>query len=365
MKRTKKKTVDEVVKQVKRKQENKEAPPSSLLLIPTGASLLNLACSDSIQGGWGAGKIVNLIGDSSSGKTILALSMFAEVCRRPEFEDYRLIYDDVEQALEFDISRLFGKSTAERIEPPAVDNEGEPVYSDVIQDFFAYTKDAIQEEKPFIYVLDSFDALTSKEEANKVDETLKAHIKGTKTAGSYNMDKPKIASQILRSIKSSIKSTKSLLVIISQTRDNIGMGFEKKTRSGGRALKFYSSHEIWLAMTGKIKRKGRIIGNEVRAKVTKNKITGKLRVVDFPVYYDYGVDSISSEISFLIEEEHWEAKNKGAKIIAPEFEFEGTRQALIKKIEGEGLESRLTEIVSLVWMRIEEDLKLRRKSKYD
>jgi len=366
MKRTKKGSqIKNLARQIKATpNKEKGQQKENLLLAPTGATMLNLACSDHIEGGWGVGKIVNVIGDSSSGKTMLAFTMFAELVMMKEFKDYHLIYDDVEQALEFDLERLFGKKMAKRIEAPTYDEAGVPVHSDLIQDFFAYIQKALDKKEPFVYVLDSFDALSSKQETDKVDKTLKAHLKGDKEAGSYNMDKPKLASQMLRVIKSKIKNTGSLVVIISQTRDNINpMSFEKKTRSGGRALKFYCSHEIWLAMAGQIKSKNRVIGANVKAKVTKNKITGKRREVSFPVYYDYGVDSISSEIDFLIEEKYW--KGKGNKIVAPEFELECSKGLLIRHIEEEGKEKELRQIVGQVWNEIEESLKLKRKGKYD
>ena len=72
-------------------------------LIPTGSTLLNCACSDLHTGGYGIGKITNLIGDSSSGKSLLALTSFAEVAMYTRYDDYRLIYDDVEAALEFNL----------------------------------------------------------------------------------------------------------------------------------------------------------------------------------------------------------------------------------------------------------------------
>ena len=83
-------------KPVGRNESQAASPP--LILIPTGSVLLNLACSNSKRGGFGAGKMVNLIGDSSSGKTLLALSMFAEVAKLKQFKDYHFVYDDVEHA---------------------------------------------------------------------------------------------------------------------------------------------------------------------------------------------------------------------------------------------------------------------------
>lgn len=365
MKRTRT-TPGDVAQQVRQSAQPRPSDKGGRgLLIPTGSTLLNLALSDSLEGGWGIGKVANLIGDSSSGKTLLALTMFAEMSRLKEFDDYRLIYDDVEHALEFNLAELFGRKMAERVESPGQDKAGEPKNSDIIQDFQCFVDDALKDGRPFVYVLDSLDALTSKQEQEKVGKMMDAHRKEAQIAGSYGMDNPKIASQMLRMIKGKVKDTSSLILIISQTRDNIDpMSFEKKTRSGGRALRFYSCHEVWLAMAGKVKGKGdRVIGNDVKFKVSKNKLTGKLREGFFTIYYDYGADDVASCIEFLEDEKHWE--KAGQALVAPEFDFKGTHKALVKKIEDEGLEPKLRGIVGQVWGEIEEGLKLNRKSKYE
>ena len=131
----------------------KETPPK--FLIPTGNTLLNLALSDTPDGGYGVGKMVNLIGDSSSGKTILALTMLAECNINPKFKDYDLIFDDVENALEIDIESLFGRSLAKRIKFRS---------SNTIEDWYGSIYNQIVSGIPFISVLDSFDALTSRDE---------------------------------------------------------------------------------------------------------------------------------------------------------------------------------------------------------
>jgi len=72
-------------------------------LIPSGCTVLNLACSDDPTGAFTPGHMVNLIGDSSTGKTFLALTMLADIAHNSLFDDYRLIHDDVEEANEFDM----------------------------------------------------------------------------------------------------------------------------------------------------------------------------------------------------------------------------------------------------------------------
>jgi hypothetical protein len=99
------------------------------ILIPSGSTLLNCACSDNPFGAYPLGKIVTIPGGSVSGKTILCLTTFAEANLIKTLDDYDFIYDDIEEALEFDMTYLFGESVAGRILAPAYDGK-EPMYSD-------------------------------------------------------------------------------------------------------------------------------------------------------------------------------------------------------------------------------------------
>jgi RecA/RadA recombinase len=234
--------------------------------------------------------------------------------------------------------------------------------SDTIQDWYRNVFSVIREGRPFIYVLDSFDSLTSEEEVDRANKDVKG--KGNET-GSYKTEKPKLASEILRVTASQIRKMEAFILIVSQTRDNIGFGamFQPKVRSGGKALKFYSSHEIWLAMDKQEKKKGRVIGNKVMAKVTKNKLTGKRRTANFPIYYDYGVDDLTSMINFLVEEGYW--KKNGNKIVAHDFNIEGLKPTLIKSIEQNKMEEDLRSLVGSLWNDIEDSLRLERKGRFD
>lgn len=356
--------------QVKASTRNK--PPveeKTLELVSTGSTLLNLACSDTWAGGFGEGKMINIIGDSSAGKTLLALTVLAELTQDERFKDYRLIFDDVEAALEFNLDYLFGSSIDKRLESPCQTKEGDEDTSHTIEDFQNNIDAAIKKGKPFIYILDSLDALTSEEDIKKKAEKQK---KGGKAKGSYGMGKPKKMSQIMREICRDVKKADSFLIVISQVRDNPDpMAFVKKRRSGGNALRFYCTHEIWLIMKQKItkkrktesnKKKDRILGAEVTAKISKNKITGKVREIDFNIYYDYGIDDIGSCIDFLVNEEHWKVEKQ--TIHAVEFNFNGTRASLIKHVEENGREKKLARVTGKVWNRIEDSLRLGRKGKY-
>ncbi len=350
--------------------------------VPFPSTLLNLACSDNHEWGPQVGKIVNIIGDSSSGKTFLCLSILAEMCADPIFNNYRLIVDDVENANEFDMEDLFGEIAATRIEPPSwleineddlssgmqYVQEGKKTWiadpSETIEEFWINIMDALDEGTPFIYVLDSLDALDARDDQKKFDEMRAAYKKGKKAKGSYGTAKPKSMSSLLRGIKKKLKGSGSILIVISQTRDKIdAVSFgSKKTRSGGKALKFYSTHEIWLAMIETLRSKGIIIGNDVRARVSKNKVTGKQREVTFRIYYDYGIDDIRSMIDYLVENGHW--KKKKNTIIAHELRIEAGMDKLIREIEDRGLEKKLRHITNKLWHDIEESVRLHRKKKY-
>ena len=345
-----------------------KTPPK--FFIPTGNALLNCALSDSVDGGYGVGKLVNLIGDSSSGKTILALTMMAEMNMDPKFDEYDFDFDDAEAALEIDIQKLFGSKLTNRINFRK---------SKTIEDWYGYMYNKIQSGKPFITILDSFDALTSRDEQKRAAEFGKQEAKRSedgeldddseeapgKQKGSWKTEKPKLASEIFRVCCEGIAKTNSFCLIISQTRDNLGFGamFTPKTRSGGKALKFFATHEIWLA-TGKSHGKpGRSIGSDCMVKVTKNKLTGKRREIFFPIYYDYGVDSIESCINFLIAEKIW-IKAKALVDTKGFINDKMTINKLIQYIEEGEFEHQLNQLVQTVWDNIEENLKLNRIPKY-
>lgn len=335
-------------------------------LIPSGSTLLNLACSDDISGAFGLGKIITLPGGSASGKTLLVLTMFAEMLKEKRFANYKYVYDDGEAALAFDIEYLFGKKLKDKIEPPGgYDDQDDPIHSNTIQDFESHILRLCKEEGSFIYVLDSLDSLSSTQELEKeykralINAKSDDHAKDIK--GSYKTEKAKILGETLRMINKNIAKTRSSLFIIQQERSNIGVRFgSKKTTSGGKAPFFYSSHQVWLSKTGAIKSKERKIGTTVFAQIKKNKLTGKLRDVKFDIYNDYGLDDIGSCIDFLILEKYW-TKN-GRKINA--FGSSLTKNKLIDQIEEKNLENEVKDMVKLVWMTIEDSIKVNRKRRF-
>lgn len=337
-----------------------------LELVPTGSTTFNLECSGRIEGAFKRGKMVNLIGDSHSGKTLFGFTIFAECALLERFDKYRFIYDDVEAANEFDLEALFGEDCSNRIE--------QDYRSKTVEDFNDSVANAIKKNVPFIYILDSFDALTSEASIIKDEENRIARAKGEKTTGDYGDGKPKSFSRFCSMRIQDLSDTGSVLIIISQTRDNIGFGamFTPKTRSGGRALKFYSFHEVWLACQKKEKTGKRTMITNVQAKLTKNKLIGKHGESYFPILNDYGVDNIKSCINFLMDEGDWTGTKKSINtkgFLEPTENKKGKKihpslQTIVDHIETNDLEDNLFQLCQETYDEIMLKLKPNRKPKY-
>lgn len=334
--------------------------------LSTGSTLLNMACTGNPFHGFSKGHYFFLVGDSISGKTFLSLTCLAEASQNPHFDHYRFIYDNGEDGALMDIEKFFGKKLAKRLEPPS-EEDGEPSYSLTVEDFYFHVDDAVQEGQPFIYVLDSMDSLTSRQEGEKFEEVKEAVRKGRQVSGSYGDGKAKINSANLRRVLGGLRSTGSILLVLNQTRDNLGFGFEKKTRSGGHALRFYACIEIWSSVHSKITKtvrgKKRQLGIYSKVQIKKNRITGRERTVTIPIYHSYGIDDIGSCIDYLVEEGYW--KGKGSKIQASEFDFVGSREKLVELIEEREAEMDLRCLVGDVWRDVEKECELKRKKRYE
>lgn len=343
------------------------------ILVPSGSTLLNLSCTDNPFGAFALGSIVTLPGGSASGKTLLMLTMLAKCASNKRFDDYDLVYDDGEETCDrFDIRYSFGEKLKERLQSPNYTADGEPLNSNTIQDFKSNIINKSIGNKAFIWVLDSLDSLSSSEELEREYKTAIMKAKSPEAIvelkGSYKTEKAKGIGETLRIINGKIKHSKSVLFIVQQERDNIGVTFgSKKTTSGGNAPYFYSSHQVWLNMkkpiTKEAKGQKRTIGHSVIAKVKKNKITGKVRIAEFDVYDDYGVDDISSCINFLIDTKHW--KKAATQITAQEFDLCCSEKEIVNFIENNNKEKELQEITGAVWSDIEENIRLDRKRRFE
>jgi RecA/RadA recombinase len=326
--------------------------------LSSGSTLVNLAASGSPWFCFAKGHYYFFVGDSTSGKTFLVLTCLAEACRNPAFANYRLIYNGTtEKGAMMDIRRFFGSRLEQRLKI---------INSDTIEELYYDLDDRLNQGKPMIYIVDSMDGLNSDSDYAKFDEQKKAYRKGKEVAGSYGDGKAKKNSQDLRKMLTRLYNTGSILIVIGQTRDNLGFGFEKRTRSGGRALKFYAALEMWSAVAKHIKKnykgKDREQGIIAQVQLKKNRLTGRDRTVYVPIYHSFGIDDIGGMVDYLVEERHWK-KSKG-NIRAPEFDFKGQRDKLIQHIEEEDSVPELKALVKRTWNEIEDAVSIERKRRY-
>lgn len=357
---------DDVKKMLTQKRKKETLTAKDFL--STGSTLLNLACTGHPERGFIKGRYYFLVGDSTSGKTWLSLTCLAEASINPNFKDYRFIYDNSEDGALMSIEHFFGKCVAAKMEAPRM-CKGEPVYSETIEDFYYNVDDAIKDGRPFIYIEDSMDSLSSEAEGDKFDSNKKARRAGKESKGSYGDGKAKVNSSMLRRvIGKKLKQSGSILIVISQTRAKMNaMPFESpKTNSGGYALKFYACLQILSSVAGQIKKsvkgKQRQLGVDCKIRVKKNRITGRDRTVVIPIYHSFGIDDVGSCVDYLLDEKCWV---KGDEIKAKGLGIKGSKKKIIRLIEQQGLEKDLHELVGDVWNEIEEACVIKRKRRYE
>lgn len=341
--------------------------------LSTGSTLLNLGFSGMATTGYQRGLIYSFVGDSSSGKSVMALSAFAEASIAPQFKDYTLQFADIEGGALMDMEKYFGPKAASKVCSWSVGS---------LEDFYDHTDVLVKEGRPFVLVLDSMDALWTESQEEHVKQAATARKKGKEVAGTYGTDKAKVNSSRLRVLANGVKDTGSIFIVISQTRQNIGWNsqFNPKTYSGGDAIKFYSRIQLWTSIRENVTagKYNSHVGIVSQVKITKNHICGWQGKLEIPILRGHGIDDLGACVMFLVDCGHWRPvketsseKKPGPKkktaakaIVADEFDFEGSPEQLVAKIEEDGLEHDLRMIVTEVWHRIEEESKIVRKPRY-
>jgi recombination protein RecA len=319
-------------------KEVKPAPSSYFVsdkpldFIPSGCALLDQV----LGGGWPLGRVSNLVGDRSSGKTLLAIEACANFVNT---FDGRIRYCEAEAAFDVGYAEALGLPV------------GQVDFADeirTVEHLFDDLNDTIKKTKgdPVLYIVDSLDALSDKAEMDRDIED-----------GSYGAAKAKKLSELFRKLIKDIEASRMHLLVISQLRDKIGVTFgETQQRTGGRALDFYASQVIWLADIGKIKKTNdnieRTIGINVRAKCKKNKVGLPFRDCDFPVIFGYGVDDMLAMTEWLIKIKQQDVLDK-LGLPASRYKFNLNK---IRDAGGEDahkLRTLLTEATVEHWRRVE------------
>lgn len=363
--------------------------------ISTGSTLLNLALTENPNVGFLPGHYYWYAGSSESGKTFFSMACFAESTINETYQNYRLIYDNVEDGMLMDCDKLFNEDVSDRVEPPT-GTKDDPRYSITVEDFYYNLDDAfyeagwdarkrlpskVRDPRPFIYVLDSENSLDSVAASEKFHKNKQAHRKSEKKAygggdegekedekiaGSYGDGKAKKHSEFLRKAMPALRRTKSILIIVSQTRDDIGSPLPgAQTTSGGRALKFYATAQIMTQSTGNIIKtvlgKSRKVGTHVKASVRKSRHTGKHSEVEIDIFPSHGIDDVGDCVDYLIDEDVLPKKGEG-KFAA--FGTIGGRDKIIKVILRDGLENDLKTMCTERWAEVQAASAVVRKNRY-
>ncbi len=238
-----------------------DKPKVNVNVIPTGSIGLDAALG---VGGMPRGRIIEVFGPESSGKTTLALHVVAEAQKMSGI----CAYIDAEHAMDPEYAKRLGvKIDQLLISQP-----------DTGEQALEIVESLVRSGKIDVIVIDSVAALTPKDE---IEGDMGAHHVGKQA---------RLMSQALRKLTSIVAKTKTVVIFINQIRMQIGVMFgNPETTPGGKALKFYTSVRLDIRRIAQIKKGEEIMGGRVRVKVVKNKVAAPFKQTEFDLMYNEGI----------------------------------------------------------------------------
>lgn len=245
-----------------------EAQIEAMEIIPTGSLELDIALG---IGGIPKGRIIEVYGPESSGKTTVALHMVAEAQKLGG----NAAFIDAEHALDPEYSKKLGVNLDELL----------VAQPDTGEEALEIAERLVRSNAIDIVVIDSVAALVPR-----------AEIEGA-MGDSFIGLQARLMSQALRKITGAISKSKSTVIFINQLREKVGVMFgSPETTSGGRALKFYSSIRLDVRRIDNIKKGEEFLGNRVRVRVVKNKLAPPFKSAEFDLMYGEGISKLGNVV---------------------------------------------------------------------
>jgi recombination protein RecA len=246
---------------------------SDVSVISTGSFSLDLALG---IGGFPRGRIIEIYGPESSGKTTLALSCIAQAQKQGGL----CAFIDAEHAFDKFYAQKLGINIEDLLISQPDDGEQALEVADNL----------IRSGALDVVVIDSVAALVPK-----------AEIEGDMGDSKMGLQ-ARLMSQALRKLTGTINKTGCICIFINQLRDKIGVMFgNPETTTGGNALKFYSSIRIDIRRIGQLKNGDELIGNRTKVKVAKNKLAPPFKVVEFDIIYGQGISRVGEILDLAVE----------------------------------------------------------------
>ena len=250
-----------------------EESRTDIEVVSTGSLSLDIALG---IGGLPRGRVIEIYGPESSGKTTLALHVIAEVQKLGG----TAAFIDAEHALDPTYAKKLGVNTDDLLISQPDTGEQALEITDML----------VRSGSVDVVVIDSVAALTPK-----------AEIEGEMGASHMGLQ-ARLMSQALRKLTSNIKRTNTMVIFINQLRMKIGVMFgNPETTTGGNALKFYASIRLDIRRIGAIKKGDEVLGNETRVKVLKNKVAPPFKKAEFQILYNQGISRESEVIDLGVE----------------------------------------------------------------